>query len=43
MEMTDTDKGWRYVGTLYFASHAVVYDKVEDREETSWADTGETF
>ena len=43
MDMTQTSTGWRYVGTLYFASHAVVYDTEAEREETSWANTGETF
>ena len=43
MDMTFTETGWRYTGTLYFASHSVVYNTVEDREETSWADSGENF
>ena len=36
-------RGWRYVGTYYFAAHAVVYNTEEDREETSWANTGDSF
>ena len=43
MDMTFSETGWRYSGTLYFASHPVEYNTVEDREETSWADSGESF